>query len=184
MSNPRKGGTLAASETAKSAFARQTPAPAKPKTPPATTLKSGTRVGEVYWCDFSHTNLIPEFDSEHLVMVIKSAKLSDASLVVPLTKRDQSSNPHGYKLRLNPNDQTADESWAVCDHIYAVSAGRLRQLRNAANQIRTPFGLDPVDVEEISRRVFRVLSTFLQKGVAASPAPASQDLIVEDAPPI
>lgn len=171
MNNPRKVGTLSASQSVKDALSQRTPPPAKPKKLPTTTLKSGTRVGEVYWCDFSHTNLIPEFDSEHLVVVIKSAKLSDASLVVPLTKQDQSSNPHGYKLKHNPNEQTADESWAVCDHIYAVSAGRLRQLRNAANQVRKPFPLDPKDIEEISRRVFGVLSPFLQKGVSASPPP-------------
>lgn len=171
MNNPRKAGTLSASQSVKDALSQRTSPPAKPKRLPTSTLKSGTRVGEVYWCDFSHTNLIPEFDSEHLVVVIKSAKLSDASLVVPLTKRDQSSNPHGYKLKHNPNEQTADESWAVCDHIYAVSAGRLRQLRNAANQVRKPFPLDPKDIEEISRRVFGVLSPFLQKGVSATPVP-------------
>jgi uncharacterized protein YifN (PemK superfamily) len=135
-------------------------------------LKSGTRIGEVYWCDFPHTNLLPEFDAEHLAVVIKSGKLNDVTLVVPLTKQDQSANPHGYRLKNNPNRQSAPEAWAVCDHIYAVSAGRLRPLRTHNNEIRTPFTLDVGDVKEISKRVFRVLGPFLQKGIDAT-APAS-----------
>ncbi|MBU4197430.1 MAG: type II toxin-antitoxin system PemK/MazF family toxin [Alphaproteobacteria bacterium] len=168
MTAPRKTGTISASDDVREAMAKRAPPPAKIKQPPVTSLKSGTRVGEVYWCDFSHTNLIPEFDSEHLVMVIKSARLTDVSLVIPLTKRDQSSNQHGYKLKHNPNEQTADESWAVCDHIYAVSSGRLRPLRTTAGQMRKPFTLDPSDIEAISRHVRRVLTPFLQKGIASS----------------
>jgi len=156
------------------AAADRAPPPPKPKQLPDTQLKSGVRVGEVYWCDFAHTNPLPEFDAEHLVVIIKSAKLVDASLVVPLTKKDQSASPHGYKLTQNPNRQTSEESWAVCDHIYAVSSARLRQLRNESNQLRTPFPLAEHDIREISKRVFKVLSPFLQKGVDA-PDLTSQD---------
>lgn len=138
----------------------------RPKQAPKTTLLSGTRVGQVYWCALPHTNLLPEFDAEHLVVVIKSGKLDYVSLVVPLTKKPQEGNPHGYLLTGNPNPQSADQSWAVCDHIYAVSAGRLRQLRNQRNEVRTPFTLEDADVTEISQRVFRVLHPFLRKGTA------------------
>lgn len=169
MNEDRRRPTITANDAMRKAATERTPPPAAAKSMPATSLKSGTRVGEVYWCDFSHVNMIPEFDSEHLVVVVKSGKLADVSLVVPLTKRDQSGNPHGYKLLQNPNRKTADVSWAVCDHIYAVSAARLRQLRTETNQIRKPFALDDADLSEISRRVFRVLSPFLQKGAAQGP---------------
>lgn len=138
-----------------------------------TSLKSGTRVGQVYWCEFSHTNMLPEFDDDHLVMIIKSGKLDDVSLVVPLTKKPQGDNPHGYELAVNANPQTAGQSWAVCDHVYAVAAPRLRPLRNQRNEVRTPFSLDDEDVCQISKRVFRVLSPFLQRGVAPADAQPS-----------
>lgn len=167
MKDDSKRPQLVATDAIRRAMAEKQPHAPPPKSAPTTPLKSSTRVGQVFWCTFAHTNPLPEFDAEHLVVVIKAGKLSDVSLVVPLTKKDQSHHPHGYRLTNNPNPQSADVSWAVCDHIYAVSAGRLRPLRNARGEVRTPFAIDSADLAEISRRVRRVLGPFLQKGIEA-----------------
>ena len=132
----------------------------KPKVP--TELRRSTRLGEVYWCDFSPLNWPPEFDYKHLVVVIRGAKKeSGAHVIVPLTKRPQIDNPHGYRLIHNPNPGSADESWAVCDHVYTVASERLKLLRDSRGVTKEPGRIDAIDLREISHRDFNALKPFL-----------------------
>ena len=129
-------------------------------------LTRDTRTGEVYWCDFNPTNLTPEFDYQHLVVVVRGGKIAnDINVVVPLTKVAQSENPHGYQLLHNPNPGSADVSWAVCNHIYSVASERLQPLRDSKGNRLTPQKLHDVDLRHISQRVRKALGTFLALGV-------------------
>ncbi len=143
----------AASKTAATSVTR-------PKLP--TELRRSTRLGEVYWCDFSPLNWPPEFDYKHLVVVVRGAKKEfGAHVIIPLTKRPQTDNPHGYQLVHNPNPGSADESWAVCDHVYTVASERLKLLRDSKGVTKEPGRIDAVDLREISHRVFNALKPFL-----------------------
>jgi uncharacterized protein YifN (PemK superfamily) len=133
-------------------------------------LTRDTRPGEVYWCDFNPTNLVPEFDAPHPVVVVRGGRIArDIHVVLPLTKADQVDNPHGYRLTHNPNPGSSDVSWAVCNHLYAVASERLKPLRDAKGNRRTPQKLHPDDLREISARTRRALATFLSLGVAPEP---------------
>lgn len=158
---PRK--PLIATPAMKAAAAtRPVPAPAQG---PVSALLGDTRVGEVYWCDFSALNLIPEFDAMHLIVVVRGGKKDrDIHTVLPLTKVAQAKNPHAYKLRDNPNPASADEAWAVCNHLYAVASERLRPLREAGGKTRSRVKLSEHDLGEIASRVRRALHTFLLLG--------------------
>ena len=103
---------------------------------PKSQLTRDTRTGEVYWCDFSPLNWPPEFDYQHLVVIVRGGKIErDINVVMPLTKADQSENPHGYRLAHNPN--------------------RL-----------TPRRLADTDLREISQRLRKALGTFLSLGIS------------------
>jgi mRNA interferase MazF len=124
-------------------------------------LRRSTRVGEVYWCSFSPHNWVPEFDDQHLVVIIRGGKKDHgAHIVVPLTKRSQGDSPHGYRLGRNPNPGSAPEAWAVCDHVYTVASERLKLLRDSKGVTKDPERIDSEDLTEISRRVFNALRTF------------------------
>ena len=159
---PRK--TLAATRemrTVAAARPSQRP-PARPKSH----LTRDTRTGEIYWCDFNPTNLTPEFDYQHLVVIVRGGKLSnDINVVIPLTKASQSDNPHGYRLLRNPNPGSAEESWAVCNHVYSVASERLQPLRDQNGNRRTSVKLDAEDLRQISHRLRRALNTFLTFGL-------------------
>ncbi|RRN65071.1 type II toxin-antitoxin system PemK/MazF family toxin [Caulobacter sp. 602-1] len=128
-------------------------------------IRRSTRVGEVYWCAFSPHNWLPEFDDQHLVVVIRGGKKEhDAHVVVPLTKQPQPENPHGYRLTSNPNPSSAPEAWAVCNHVYTVAPERLKLLRDAKGVTKDPDRLSPVDLAEIARRVFKALKPFFDHG--------------------
>jgi len=128
---------------------------------PSLELRSATRVGQVYWCAFSPHNWPPEFDDQHLVVVIRGGKKErDAHVVVPLTKQPQHDNPHGYRLKRNPNPGSAPEAWAVCNHVYTVAPERLKLLRDSKGVMKDPERLDADDLGEIARRVLRALKSF------------------------
>ncbi|PZU57701.1 MAG: hypothetical protein DI552_07835 [Brevundimonas sp.] len=111
-------------------------------------------------------NWTPEFDYQHLVVIVRGGKISnDIHVVLPLTKSDQSGNPHGYRLAHNPNPGSAAESWAVCNHVYSVASERLQPLRDPGGNRRTPEKLHPDDLRQISARMQRALATFLALGV-------------------
>lgn len=134
---------------------------------PKSQLTRDTRVGDVYWCDFSPLNWPPEFDYQHLVVIVRGGKIErDIHIVLPLTKADRSDNPHGYRLAHNPNPGSADRSWAVCNHVYAVASERLKPLRDAKGNRLTPRRLADEDIREISSRLRRALGTILSFGLA------------------
>lgn len=165
MKLPRK--TLTSTPGMRAAADSKTlaPSPAKPKSQ----LTRDTRTGEVYWCDFSPLNWPPEFDYQHLVVIVRGGKIArDINVVLPLTKADQSQNPHGYRLAHNPNPGSADVSWAVCNHIYAVASERLKPLRDANGNRLTPRRLTDEDLREISQRLRRALGTFLSIGLSSA----------------
>jgi len=151
------------------------PAP-KPAAGPKSNLTRDTRTGEVYWCDFSPMNWTPEFDYQHLVVIVRGGKIAnDIHVVLPLTKADQSNNPHGYRLTHNPNPGSADVSWAVCNHVYSVASGRLQPLRDSRGNRQTPGRLHPDDLRAISQRMRKALGTFLNLGVAPPPPDPSAE---------
>ena len=120
-------------------------------------------------CDFSPLNWTPEFDYQHLVVIVRGGKISnDIHVVLPLTKVEQAGNPHGYRLLHNPNPGSADVSWAVCNHIYSVASERLQPLRDSNGNRLTPEKRHADDVREISLRMRRALGAFLGMGVASA----------------
>lgn len=171
---PRK--TLTATPAMKEAVADRPELKPRQKRKPL--LTRDTRVGEAYWCDFSPMNWTPEFDYQHLVVIVRGGKISgDIHAVIPLTKVDQSGNPHGYRLLHNPNPGSAEVSWAVCNHIYSVASERLKPLRDAGGNRKTPEKLHDEDLREISLRLRNALKTFLTLGLpapAADPTPPNQ----------
>lgn len=129
------------------------------KKPPKSVLEANTRTGQVYWCNFDNIAMLPEFDAPHLVVVLRGGdRDAGPHLVVPLTKIPQTGQ-FGYQLKINPNPRSAPEAWAVCDHIYTVSSGRLEPLRDDDHQPRRNVTVDPEDLVEIGRRVFASLNT-------------------------
>jgi mRNA interferase MazF len=98
----------------------------KPPKPPLT-LKSVPRFSEVYWCDFSISAVLPEFDDRHPVMIVRSGQhLHKPHVVLPLTSTDQTGNAYAYRFGRNPvPGQGVKTSWAICDQLYAVATERL-----------------------------------------------------------
>lgn len=130
---------------------------------PAMRLERKPQVGEVYWCDFSQYNWRPEFDAMHLAVIIRSGGFKNAThMVVPLTKKPQHDNAYGHKLKGNPNPGSADESWAVCDHLYTVCTERLTRLRDHSGARRKPFKIADEDVETIGRLLLASLQVIRQ----------------------
>lgn len=167
MTIPPKRATLSATPKMLEVSREKLPTPEE-TAKPRSHLRRSTRVGEVYWCDFNPHNWPPEFDYKHLVVIARGGKKEgEAHVVVPLTKRPQVGNPHGYKLIHNPNPGSADESWAVCDHIYTVASERLEPLRDSRGEKKEPQKVTAEDLKEISRRVLGALKPFLVHGFAA-----------------
>lgn len=163
------------STLAMKAAAANNPAPAAPKGPKGELWRS-TRVGEVYWCAFSHLNWTPEFDYKHLVVVVRGgSKDKDIHTVLPLTKKDQAGKPHAYQLRDNPNPGSADQSWAICDHLYAVASERLEYLRDEKGKPKQPQKLSEYDLKRIAERVRQAYGPFLLIGTQTEEEPAVED---------
>jgi mRNA interferase MazF len=121
-------------------------------------LHSSPRVGKVYWVDFPTDAYSPEFENMHPGVVIRSARrLADHCIVVPLTHRDQSTNPHGHKLSKNPRIDDPTDAWAVCDHIYTVATGRLREIINKKGKPYHP-SLAQADLIAIFTKIQAVLA--------------------------
>lgn len=140
---------------------------------PVSRLEQNTRVGHVFWCAFSPHNWPPEFDDRHLVVVIRGgARHEGAHLVVPLTSRRQTGQ-FGYRLAMNPNPRSANETWAACDHIYTVASSRLEQLRDDEGNYRRSAALAEADLIEIGRRVFASLNSL--RRVVFGPAGTNTD---------
>lgn len=131
---------------------------------PPLRIRSVPRFGEVYWCDFSISNHLPEFDAEHPAVIIRSGQKLDAChIVIPLTSADHEGDAYAVKLSSNPVPQkTPRQSWAVCNHLYTVASERLRPItdhRKYGDPIYPK--LNEVDLRAIGGKVARALSRIL-----------------------
>ena len=140
----------------------------KPPKPPLR-LKSVPRFAEVYWCDFSISNVLPEFDDEHPAVIIRSGqKLSNPHLVVPLTSIDHTGDVYAHELSINPiPHRSARRSWAICNHIYTVASERLRPVENPAKFSDPIFPrLSDADMRDVGILVRKALSRLLAASLA------------------
>jgi uncharacterized protein YifN (PemK superfamily) len=89
-------------------------------------LASAPKIRAVYWCRFWRDALRPEFyKNRPVVIVSRDNRLDGPALVVPLTTKPQGNNKWAHKLTENPNPRKPGiDSWAICNHIYAVSCLR------------------------------------------------------------
>jgi mRNA interferase MazF len=116
-------------------------------------LASAPKIRAVYWCRFWRDALRPEFYKNRPVVVVsRDNRLDGPALVVPLTTKPQGNNKWAYKLTENPNPgKPTIESWAVCNHIYAVSCARLAQMDGGVPRMK------PQDFDEVVRLMLRAL---------------------------
>jgi len=138
--------------------------PYKPPKPPLR-LKTWPRFSEVYWCDFSISNILPEFDDEHPVIIIRTGgKLDRPHLVVPLTTIDQGESRFSHELLRNPIPQrTPRRSWAICNHIYTVASERLRPITDPSRYGDPVYPkIDKTDMKAIGHKIFDALDTLVR----------------------
>jgi mRNA interferase MazF len=116
-------------------------------------LASAPKIRAVYWCRFWRDALRPEFYKNRPVVVVsRDNRLDGPALVVPLTTKPQGTNKWAYKLTENPNPgKPGIDSWAVCNHIYAVSCARLSQMGGGVPR------MNPHDFDEVVRLMLRAL---------------------------
>jgi len=133
----------------------------KPPKPPLL-LKSVPRYGQVYWCDFSISNVLPEFDDVHPAIVIRSGqKLDRPHLVLPMTTIDHTGDVYAYEMPRNPNPKKPNKrSWVICNQIYTVASERLRPMADVYANPRFPT-IDPADMREIGKRVRLALNRII-----------------------
>lgn len=128
-------------------------------------LRSTPRVGQVFWVDFPADAYAPEFEKEHPGIVIRAPQsMSDTCIVVPMTHRSAENNPHAHKLIRNPNSNDSEDAWAICDHLYTVSLGRLRRFEYRG--FPKDLWIGDQDKQEIFTKIQRVLHV-----VFSSPPP-------------
>ena len=140
----------------------------KPPKPPLL-LKSVPRYGQVYWCDFSISNVLPEFDDVHPAIVIRSGqKLDRPHLVLPMTTIDHTGDVYAYEMPRNPNPKKPNKrSWVICNQIYTVASERLRPMTDIYANPRFPT-IDPADMCEIGRRVRLALNRIIMDSIDTS----------------
>jgi uncharacterized protein YifN (PemK superfamily) len=120
------------------------------------TLRSTPRVGQVFWVDFPSDSYAPEFEKEHPGIIIRAPQsMSGTCIVVPMTHRSAENNPHAHKLIKNPNSNDFEDAWAICDHLYTVSLGRLRRFEYRG--FPRDLWIDEQDKQEIFTKIQRVL---------------------------
>lgn len=141
----------------------------KPPKPPLL-LKSVPRFGQVYWCDFAISNVLPDFDDVHPAVVIRSGqKLDRPHLVVPMTTVDHTGDVYAHALTRNPNPKKPNlPSWVVCHHIYTVASERLRPMTDIYGHPRFPV-LGDGDMHEIGKRVRRALHRIMEASLTLPP---------------
>ena len=142
----------------------------KPPKPPLR-LRSPPRYARVYWCDFSISNVLPEFDDVHPVVVIRSGqKLDGLHLVLPMTTRDHVGDVYAYRLPLNPNPKKPDkQAWVICNQIYTVASERLWPMRDRYNNEQFPL-LSADDMHGVGVLVRRALARIIEASLAVPPA--------------
>jgi uncharacterized protein YifN (PemK superfamily) len=128
-------------------------------------LHGTPRVGQVFWIDFPSDAYAPEFENEHPGIIVRAAQsMSDTTIIIPMTHRPAENNPHAHKLTKNPNRDDPDDAWAICNHLYTVSLGRLRRLK------RRGYDQDIRIAEEDKKEIFTKIQRALHV-VFASPQP-------------
>lgn len=144
----------------------------KPPKPPLR-IVSVPRFSQVYWCDFSISNVLPEFDDVHPVVVIRSGqKLANPHVVVPMTTVDHTGDHYAHALAVNPNPKRPDTiSWVLCNHLYTVASERLFPLRDRFDNPIYPKVGD-ADMHQIGRLVRLALHRIIE---ASLPRPEAQD---------
>lgn len=132
-------------------------------------LHGTPRVGQVFWVDFPRDNAPPEFDSEHPGVIVKAAQnMQDHCIIVPLTHRRPTTNSHAIELTKNPDKSDPEKAYAICNHLYTVSLGRLRRMVTKTGN-RDPVRLDQIDLDRIFQRIQLVLHAVYKAPMPALP---------------
>lgn len=141
----------------------------KPPKPPLR-IKSVPRFAEVYWCDFAISNVLPEFDDVHPVIVIRSGqRLANPHMVIPMTTVDHSGDVYAYRMPVNPNPKRPETtSWVICNHIYTVASERLFPLKDRYENSAYPK-IGNADMHQICR----LIRLSLRRMIEASLPPGS-----------
>ncbi|GAA5110521.1 type II toxin-antitoxin system PemK/MazF family toxin [Bartonella jaculi] len=91
-------------------------------------LKSAPRIRQIFWCDFPHDAILPEFWKKRPVLVLsKCAKLYGNVTVLPFTTKSQPNNPAAYPLQ-SPIEHK--KAWIICNYVTTVSVSRLSGSQN------------------------------------------------------
>ncbi|WP_336287438.1 type II toxin-antitoxin system PemK/MazF family toxin [Bartonella sp. CB60] len=86
-------------------------------------IKSAPRIRQVFWCDFPHDAILPEFWKKRPVLILsKNAKLYGNVIVLPFTTKSQPNNPAAYPLQSPIENKKA---WIICNYVTTVSVSRL-----------------------------------------------------------
>ncbi|UTO28204.1 type II toxin-antitoxin system PemK/MazF family toxin [Bartonella harrusi] len=86
-------------------------------------IKSAPRIRQVFWCDFPHDSILPEFWKKRPVLVLsKNAKLYGNVTVLPFSTKSQPNNPAAYPLQSPIENKKA---WIICNYVTTVSVSRL-----------------------------------------------------------
>jgi uncharacterized protein YifN (PemK superfamily) len=134
-------------------------------------LHGTPRVGQVFWVVFPADAYAPEFEGEHPGVVVRAAQsMSDTCIVVPLTHRPAVTNIHAHKLVKNPNPDDSDDGWAICNHLYTVSLGRLRRFQRRGHF--QDIYLSTPDQQAIFTCVQRALHVVFAAEAPVMPPPA------------
>jgi uncharacterized protein YifN (PemK superfamily) len=134
-------------------------------------LHGTPRVGQVFWVDFPADAYAPEFEKEHPGVVVRAAQsMSDTCIVDPLTHSPAVKNIHAYRLGKNPNPDDREDAWAICNHLYTVSLGRLRRFQRRGHF--KDIYLSIADQKEIFSNVQRALHTVFAAETPIIPPPA------------
>ncbi|WP_375614479.1 type II toxin-antitoxin system PemK/MazF family toxin [Bartonella sp. AC535YNZD] len=86
-------------------------------------IKSAPRIRQVFWCDFPHDSILPEFWKKRPVLVLsKNAKLYGNVTVLPFSTKSQPNNPAAYPIQSPIENKKA---WIICNYVTTVSVSRL-----------------------------------------------------------
>ncbi|EJF80045.1 uncharacterized protein YifN (PemK superfamily) [Bartonella doshiae] len=100
-----------------SQYSLQKPSHIKPR------IKSAPRIRQVFWCDFPHDSILPEFWKKRPVLVLsKNAKLYGNVAVLPFSTKSQPNNPAAYP-RQSPIENK--KAWIICNSCHNSFVSRL-----------------------------------------------------------
>lgn len=133
---------------------------------PLLQLKSVPRFSQVYWCDFSISNVLPEFDDVHPAIIIRSGqKLENPHIVVPVTTRDHEGDVYAHRLDINPNPKRqGDVSWVVRNHLCTVASERLKPMTDRYGNEKFPV-IGAADMHQIGKLIRRALERIISASI-------------------